>query len=195
MIMDRGRKRDRLWLKAAALLSATVLLFSGLWVFLCSGAAGEDRPLQSQPEGNAFSPLKTVIELQPYRETNSIEIKGAQAEDGLATLTNLNPTIGVWHLLRIKWRKDATEEVYHLENAGPRTQKLLLDQSNPHGLLIAEGEKRFRCDLWGTQPHSILKQAKSSGAAYIPLCGGRLFLRNPVKGHRTKIELVTEFLR
>ncbi len=193
--MDRGKKRDRLWLKTSALLSVTVLLFSGLWVSSCSGAAGEGRPPKSQPEGNPSTLPKTIVEIQPFRETNSIEIKGAQGEDGLATLTDLNPAIGAWYLLRLKWRKDAAEEVYHLENASPRTQMLMLDKNNPHGLVIAEGEKKSRCDLWETALHSTLKQAKGSAAAYTPLCGGKLYLRNPVRGHRTKIEMVTEFLR
>jgi len=30
---------------------------------------------------------------------------------------------------------------------------------------------------------------------YVPLCGGRLYLRNPVPGHRTDLEKVVDFLR
>ena len=42
-------------------------------------------------------------------------------------------------------------------------------------------------------PHS--KRASRSTLPFAPLCGGRLYLRNPVAGHRTDLEQVTEFLR
>jgi len=48
------------------------------------------------------------------------------------------------------------------------------------------------CSFW---PGAALEQAAHAGAAYAPLCGGRLLLRNPVPGHRSTLEAATEFLR
>jgi hypothetical protein len=137
---------------------------------------------------------KTVIDLQPFRETSSIKIKGARGEEGLATLINLNPNINSWYLLHLNWR-GAPEENYHLENAHPRTQRLLLDDNHPDGPVIVEKEENYICNLWGTKSSYGLREAKRTGAAYAPLCGGRFYLRNRVRGHRTGVEMVTDVLR
>ena len=42
---------------------------------------------------------------------------------------------------------------------------------------------------------SALERARASSLPYAPLCDSRLYLRNPVAGHRTDLERVTEFLR
>jgi len=137
---------------------------------------------------------KTIVDLQPFRETSSIKIKGARGEEGLATLINLNPGINAWYLLRLNWQ-GGQEEDYHLENAHPRTQRFSLDYSNPDGLLIVEKENRYACNLWETKSSGSLAGVKRMGAAYAPLCGGKFYLRNRVKGHRTAIERVTDILR
>ena len=138
---------------------------------------------------------KTIVDLQPFRQTSSIPIKSARGEEGRATLINLNPDINDWYLLQLNWGNRAPAEAYHLEIANRQTQTLMLDHSNSYGLTIAGGEDKYVCDLWGTTSHDSLKKARASGAAYAPLCGGKIYLRNPVKGHRTKIEVVTDFLR
>ncbi|MGZ3591329.1 MAG: hypothetical protein ACXU99_11800 [Thermodesulfobacteriota bacterium] len=137
---------------------------------------------------------KTIIDLQPFRETSSIEIKGVRGEEGIATLINLNPNVNSWYFLRLKWQ-GAPEENYHLENAHPRIQRLLLDGNNPDGPVIVEREDKYICNLWGTKSSYGLREAKRTGAAYAPLCGGRLYLRNRVRGHRTGVEMVTDALR
>jgi len=137
---------------------------------------------------------KTVIDLQPFRETSSIKIKGVRGEEGLATLINLNPNVNSWYLLRLNW-SGAPEENYHLENAHPRIQGLLLDNNHPDGPVILEREDKYICNLWGTKSSYGLREAKGTGAAYAPLCGGRLYLRNRVRGHRTGVEMVTDVLR
>ena len=122
-------------------------------------------------------------------------MKGAGGEEGRATLIDLNPNVNAWYLLQVKWPGGAPAEAYHLENAHPRTQKILLDETHPDGLVVVKGKDRSPCDLWGTQSRESMKKARASGAAYAPLCGGNVYLRNPVKGHRTNIEMVTDFLR
>ncbi len=76
-----------------------------------------------------------------------------------------------------------------------RTRDLILDESNPEGVVILAGKEKHRCDLWGPGSRSALKEARRSGVSYAPLCGERIYLRNPSKGHRTRLEWVTDFLR
>jgi len=175
----RRRKRAGVLLSVSLLL----LLVGNPWASSCRGAD----PKSSSSE--------TIVELQQFRETRSIVIKGAGAEEGRATLINLNPNVNAWYLLQVKWQGGASAEVYHLENANPQTQQLLLDDNPPYGLAAADGKDRYTCDLWGTTSRESLKKARASVAAYAPLCGGKVYLRNPVKGHRTRIEMVTDFLR
>jgi hypothetical protein len=172
----------------AILLAATAVLLVG-------AMAGEAPAQQNGPAAAASKNPQTIIDLQPFRQSGTIPIKGARGEDGRATLIQLNPNVNAWFVLRLSWRSGAATEDYHLENASPRTQKLLLDEQNPYGLVVAEGDRKTSCDLWGSDPQESLKAARVSHAAYAPLCGGRLYLINSVKGHRTRIESVTDFLR
>ena len=165
-------------------------------VFLILGIpAARALPAAPESEAPALKGVKTIIDLQPFRQTSSIAIKDARGREGTATLINLNPGINAWYLVTLDWGKGAGSESYHLESAAPRTQTVLLEADHPTGLVIAEGERRSLCDLWGTATRDSLKQARSSGAIYAPLCGGILFLRNPAKGYRTSIESAAEFLR
>jgi hypothetical protein len=122
-----------------------------------------------------LAPL-TILDLQPFRQSSSA---------GSATLVNLNPHINVWYVLTIG------ETSWHLENPKPHDARILLDDKHPNGLVIVEGSNRTPCDLFP----SALDQARSSPLIYAPLCGGRLYLRNPAKGQRTALEAATEFLR
>ena len=106
---------------------------------------------------------KTIIDLQPFRKASSIRIKGAGGKEGLATLINLNPAINSWYLLRLDWGGGAPEEIYHLQNAKPLTQTLLLEETNPNGVIIAHGKERFVCDLWAANGRESLKDARKSG--------------------------------
>lgn len=181
--MEAGlKKRGELWSGTILLVCLIIFLIYAPWEPF--GRAAEQGP----------QPSKTIVDLQPFRQTNCIKIKGAQGE-GLATLINLNPNINAWYLLRLNWGDSAQSVTYHLENANPRTQRVMLDTRNPYGLVIVEDEKQSGCDLWGIKSHDRLKEARASGAAYAPLCGRKIYLRNLVKGHRTRIEAVTDFLR
>ena len=137
----------------------------------------------------------TVVDLQPFRQANSIEFKAARGEAGRATLINLNPNINTWYLLELHRPGGTQDETYHLENADSRTQRLLLDANHPVGLVIVKGNEKVACNLWGENSPGSLEAARKSGAPYAPLCGGRLYLRNPTKGHRTRVETVTDLLR
>ena len=123
---------------------------------------------------------KTIVDLQPFRLTSSIH-----TQSGAATLVNLNSTINAWFLL------DVDGSDWHLENPKPHEAQILLDGKFPSGLVIVEGRSRYSCDLFG----NALEQGRNSQLIYYPLCGGRLYLRNPAKGKRTALESATEFLR
>lgn len=117
---------------------------------------------------------KTIVDLQPFRR---------QSAGRGATLINLNPHVNAWFLLTVN------DVAWHLENQAPRAQQLVLDDKS--GFVIIEGGKRDACDLFS----GALEEGRKSARIYYPLCGGRLYLRNPAKGQRTALETATEFLR
>ena len=175
--------QGRLALLALSFVSLAIFVGSVLWNF-----EGKADTLGSP------SP-KTVIELQPFGQTSSVQIKSPSGEEGLATLLNLNPEVNAWFLLRVNNGEGTPAEEYHLQNAFPHTQKLSLEAGYPVGVTIEERGNRYTCNLWGEGSRDGLKRARASGAAFAPICEGRLYLRNPAKGHRTKVEMVTDFLR
>jgi hypothetical protein len=137
----------------------------------------------------AAAVAKTVVDLQAFRTGETVAVRSPGSGGQTVTLTNLNPTVNAWFVLTLS----ATGQSYHLENAAPQDQQLRLT-SEPGGLLISEGSSAFRCDLWNGRP-STLERAAASQVAYEPLCDGRLYLRNQVVGHRTRLEEVAEYLR
>jgi len=146
------------------------------------------RRTESEPAGP-----KNIVELQQFRQTSSGHIRSDEG-DGIATLTNLNPTVNTWYLLRVVWQ-NGSEVSYHLENPEPRARRLILNPDYALGIEILERTARFPCNLFGGRPTTFLDQAKASQSIYAPLCDSRLYLRNPVKGHRTSLETAAEFLR
>jgi hypothetical protein len=190
---DKTKKlmSDRSRLLLAALVATAAALLVPRFGGLVNGATAQ----QSRTAASVSQDRQSIIDLQPFRQSGAIAIKGSRGEDGRATLIQLNPNVNGWFVLRLSWRGGTATEEYHLENANPRTQKLLLEEQNPSGLVIVDGEKETACELWGSDAKESLKVAKASRAAYAPLCGGKLYLLNSVKGHRTRIESVTDFLR
>ena len=138
--------------------------------------------------------LKNVLDLQPFRQTTSNRIKSDKGVLGTATLVNLNPAINAWYLLEVDWQ-DGSKSSYHLENPQPHSQKLSFDAKYPLGIEIVEGNVHHPCNLFGGGSPNFLDQVRNSQLPYASLCDGRLFLRNPVKGHRTKLEAQAEFFR
>lgn len=154
-----------------------------LLVSLCASAIAQNQPT----EYNAEAP-KTILELQQFRQTSTVRIAPKNGQQGVATLVNLNPNIGVWYLLKVAWA-GAPEAAYHLENPKPATQKLILDAN---GITILVGKNRYACDLFNG---AMLAQAKATQRIFQPLCDGRIYLRNAATGHRTSLESATEFFR
>ena len=138
--------------------------------------------------------MKSIVNLQPFRQATSNEIKSNTGTQGTATLINLNPAVNSWYLLEVNWQ-DGSQSSYHLENPHPRSENLFLDPKYPLGIEISQGNARNPCNLFESRANGPLDQARNSQAPYTSLCDGRLLLRNPIKGHRTKLEAEAEFFR
>ena len=150
-------------------------------------------PAQQAAAYEAEAP-KTILELQPFRQTTTSNIRDSDGRTGSATLVDINPAINAWLLLTLDWN-GAGAESYHLENPAPGTRRLSLDDTYPSGIVITAGGERLNCDLWSDAARSQLAQARNTGLPYAPLCEGRVLLRNRVAGSRTRLEQMTDLLR
>ncbi len=137
---------------------------------------------------------KTILDLQPFRQTQSIHIRSNAGRDGSATLINLNPAINAWYVLEVGWTGAAMRS-YHLENSHPERQTLQLDEKHPSSLMISEGATVHACDLFAAGPPDLVEQGRGSPRIFSPLCESRIYLRNSAVGHRTGLEVMTEFFR
>jgi len=134
---------------------------------------------------------KTIRELQPFRRSAR-----AQSGDGAEIeLTALNPGVNAWFLLDLRpagatWQTRS----YHLELPDPAHTTLTLAEGEAPALVFSRDGLAERCTPWegGT---SALDRAAGSGLPYAPICDGRAFVRNEVRGSRTSREAVAEFLR
>ncbi len=152
-------------------------------------AAPLDNPEQrSQYEAEQ---RKTVLELQPYRRSETATILG-EGRTGKATLVNLNPNINSWLLLTIEW-SGGGRSAYHLENPDPIGQHIHLVDGQS-GLMVTTATASGPCEMWMGKPTAIEK-AVISALPYGALCGGKLYVRNRVAGHFTDLERMTDFLR
>jgi len=137
---------------------------------------------------------KTIVELQPFRTTGQVALRRQDSTPGTATLVNLNPNANAWYLLLIDWQRDAGHFAYHLENPHPAEPPLQLRGDSPGALVIANADG-FACTLWTHAGYDPLADARASTLPYAPLCSGALYLRNPVSGHHTALERISDFLR
>ncbi|MDA0748278.1 MAG: hypothetical protein O2954_17300 [bacterium] len=128
---------------------------------------------------------KTILDLQPFRSTVSAVIEDGTGRQGTATLVDVNPRVNVWYLLTLEWA-DGTRDVYHLENPRPDLQTVTVDARYPYGPVFITNKLRDACDLW--KDRKVLSEAQASGVPYAPVCNGRLYVRNPTKGHKTTLE-------
>ena len=151
------------------------------------------RPAATEPAAAAAAP-KSIVDLQPFRQVASNPLEAAGGKRGTATLVNLNPEINSRYLLTAHW-PDGSESSYDLENPRPRSQRLALDANLPTGIELVEGGARRPCNLFADGSTNPLEQARKSPDPYVSLCGGALYLRNPVKGHFTRLEAEAEFVR
>lgn len=169
------------------------LLIAALALLVTVGATAQLYPVSPPEQAAQYAAdvPKTILELQPFRQSHSMAIEGQDARQGNATLIELNPYINTWLVLTLDWGGAHGRASYHLQNPDRREQRIGLA---PNGLAVTAAGRHFACPLW-TETPPALQQASASGLPYAPLCDGRLLLRNPVAGRRTDLERVTEFLR
>ena len=162
-------------------VSLSLLLVAGLGVRLALGGAA-DKP-------------QSILDLQQFRRTASVEWADAQGRRGSATLMEINPNINSWLLLILDWPGSLEPQSYHLENTDPAGTHISLQAAAGHGLRLSSGSRSADCVLWSEHDSVPLEEARRSGLPYAPLCEGRLYLRNQVPGTYTHLEKVTNFLR
>ena len=154
-------------------------------LLLAAAAHGQSaETLQAQREAYEAERAKTVLELQPFRDTETVEDGRAGLQ---VTLIDLNPNVGAWYLLQTRTAPDKAPASYHLENPAPGARAITLDTEDP--ALMVNGT---RCRPWAGD---ALAKARETGLAYAPICDGKLYLRNRVSGARTTLEATAEFLR
>ena len=171
-----------------AVSALAMLVFAG-------GAGALDMPppaqdvLDSQRAAYEARGTKTILDLQPFRSAQSVDLP----EGGAVTLISLNPAVRAWFLLELRGA-DGQTAVYHLENPDPARRGLALEAGTAPALVVGGDGGTETCTPWEGAP-SALQEARDSGLPFAPLCGGALHLRNDVAGSRTSRERVAEFLR
>jgi len=133
------------------------------------------------------------LALQASRQVQRVPVAAAAgAPPAEVELTQLAPAVNAWLLLSVPAPDGRGAQHHHLENADPQGQRVTLDPAAPGTLLIRSAAGIARCVLW---PGPALARAAALRQPFGPLCGGRLFLRTAVPGHRTALEATTGFLR
>jgi len=140
-------------------------------------------------------PPRTILDLQPSAVTTRRSIEADDGHRGVATLVNLNPAVNAWLVLTLAWDDADEPETYHLELPEPAKVQVTLDPRSPRGVWLDAEGRSFACPLWGGSPDTPLVRAREFAMPYAPLCGGRVYLRNSTRGHKTSLEKVTDLLR
>lgn len=178
----RSHKCSILW----GTISTVIILSFGVYGPSVASPVSVDRQSQ-QPA--------TVIDLQPFRTVQSVEINQENTTRGRLTLINLNPQVNRWYILQLSRNGRDISDEYHLENPYPESQRLNLDEGSSDILHLSHHGEVIQCPAWQLFGDSRLTAARQSRQIYAPLCNGKLYLRNPTRGYRTAIETVTEMLR
>jgi len=176
----------------------------GLLAMACAAIFGTPCALHAETPADAAAAQwaeyqaeipKTIVELQPFRRSSSIEIGSASGASVTVTLVDLNPKINAWFLLTLRRSPESDTRSYHIENAQPQAQHLLLSGDYRYGIRISGPNGSVNCPLWVDGQPTPLEQARKSSVPDAPLCDGRLYLRNTVPGTYTNIERITNILR
>lgn len=189
----RAHRRIR-WLPAAA-AAAPLLIAAAAGSGEGGGEGGDSGSAQQLWAQYRAEVPKSILELQPFRRTTSIEAPGISGAHLTVTLVELNPGINAWYLLTVQRDGGGEARTYHLENVRPGSQRVSLSAAYPQGLRLIAPDGSLQCPLWSGAGDSPLEQARKSSLPGAPLCGGRLTLRNRVPGTYTNIERITNILR
>jgi hypothetical protein len=149
-------------------------------------------PIAMQAAGQGSPAATSIVELQGSRRSESVPLHDTAGRTGSLALTQLNPGVNAWLLVTLTPPGGQAMASYHLENPDPTHQRVGLDPGAPGELRITSADRSHLCTLW---PGNALEKASRAQLAYAPLCKGRLYLRNAVRGNRSALEATTEFLR
>ena len=173
-----GRKR--------ALRLALLMIIGGG----CAAVAQSAQVLADQRAQYDAERPKSIIELQPFRQETSARLASGEP----IRLISLGPGSNAWFLLVVGKDGDPTQQTFHIENPAPQQQTLTLATDMPPTLVMTIGGEETRCEPWRGTP-SALAEARATGAAYAPLCGGHLLLRNHVSGGTPTLAWTADLLR
>lgn len=150
--------------------------------------------LRRQATASEAKRPRSALELQRFRVSSSMKIRGPAGREGTAVLTDLNPRINDGYLLELNW-SGGEETRLHLENARPDRHRLLLDPAFPTGLVVAgSGDSRL-CDLWSDRVPGLMREVAKRARPYTELCDGDVLVRHRTRGARTSREWAADFLR
>jgi hypothetical protein len=175
-------------------LGVLAMSFVGL-AALADAQEPDGARLARQAAAYAADVPKTIVELQPFRTSESAPVRAPDGRTVTATLINLNPRINSWFLLQLDWGDRRKPSAYHLENPRPREQVLHLAPPAADGTPVPAltlGDGRAPCGLWSGDG---LESDKLDQEPYARVCDGRLYVRRGVRGAQTGVERATELLR
>src|ERR1039457_3827455 len=87
---------------------------------------------------------KSIVDLQPFRQTSSVHIEAPRGRHGAAVLVNLNPNINARFQLTVRWNDSpAVSPTCHLKIPKRGEAKIRADKKYPAGLVISEAGSRY----------------------------------------------------
>jgi hypothetical protein len=178
---DEAKKSDRSWDPPGANHSPTV--------------AEPSKSKDIGPVAPQARSRMTILDLQNFLSKQAISFKNEAGNPGSVELINLNERVNAWFILKITWPNEKNPKVYHIENALPDSQQLLLRSDFPYGLVIQANKAEAPCSLWVPDGKAAIRDAALKSQPHASLCEGRIFLRNKIEGYRTLKEWAVEFLR
>lgn len=138
---------------------------------------------------------RTILDLQRGARSSSISLVGDDGAVGTVTLIDLNPEVGAWYFLRVRFPKETAEFGFNLEVADHLAIRLGLDSSHPNAIMVTEKNVSTPCPLFDPAQRAQLIDSLKSQNAFTAICNNKIFMRNKVDGRKTTKEWVTEFLR
>ncbi|MCE8515084.1 hypothetical protein KBY31_00035 [Ruegeria pomeroyi] len=167
-------------------LAVLTALLATAWPATPADAQSAETLAIQRADYEAVKP-KTVLDLQPFRETWSVSVPDGS---GTLVLTSLNPAIGAWYLLQSVDDKGRTLQSYHIEIPTPDTFSLSLNKDG-QAVVLTGPERAVACGFGFAE----LEAARKTGLSFAPVCEDVAFLRVESAGARTSLEATAEFLR
>jgi len=161
---------------------------------LSAGGIGfpDSETIRAQMEQYESLTPGSIFAMQPFRASQEVD----GADEMHLKLTSMNPGVNAWFVLDITSPGffGSGTKAYHLENADPDTWQISLAGGADAALVIEGDGETITCEPWNGD-YSELDEAADQPLPFAPICGGRIYLRNKVRGSRTNREAMADFLR